>query len=354
MTSIKISNPYSIDSISISNTFIDYYMPPANGEFVKVYLYLLRAASSDYSPTIMDMADDLSYTESDILRALKYWEKQGLFALIFDESGELKTISLLPIDQVSRSRKSVRPVDNSSTITFAKDEAKPLGDIIRMPASKPYYKPKDIEDAVNSTDSDELSDLLYETEMLFGFMSEAMTSTLYYLHHDLGLPTDLIEYAVEYCAETGKKNEKYFRKMTLGWVNDGITSKEEARQMIADRSEGVQAVMKALGLNSWGDEARVSLSTWQKDYGMPLEVIIEACNRAYSATGGKNALKYAQKVMDAWNSENINTLDDLKKYDAHYQASRKQSVKIGLSPSKKAFNNYNHSEGVDYDALLSN
>ncbi|MBQ4231733.1 MAG: DNA replication protein DnaD, partial [Lachnospiraceae bacterium] len=73
MTSIKISNPYSIDSISISNTFIDYYMPPANGEFVKVYLYLLRAANSNYSPTIADMADALSHTESDILRALKYW-----------------------------------------------------------------------------------------------------------------------------------------------------------------------------------------------------------------------------------------------------------------------------------------
>lgn len=29
----------------IENTFIDRYMPAANGEYVKVYLYLLRCAS---------------------------------------------------------------------------------------------------------------------------------------------------------------------------------------------------------------------------------------------------------------------------------------------------------------------
>ena len=30
----------------VKNTFIDQYMPQANGEFVKVYLYLLRCANT--------------------------------------------------------------------------------------------------------------------------------------------------------------------------------------------------------------------------------------------------------------------------------------------------------------------
>ena len=354
MTSIKISNPYSIDSISISNTFIDYYMPPANGEFVKVYLYLLRAANSSYSPTIADMADALSHTESDILRALKYWEKQGLFALIFDETNELKTISLLPIEQANHSHKPVRTVETGSRITFAKEEVKPSGDVIRMPMPMPQYDPKVVEEAINASDDDEMNLLMYEAESLFGVVPKSMTTTLFYLYNDLGMSSDLIAFAIEHCAEAGKKNEKYFRKMTLGWYNDGIKTRAEAKQMLGDRSEATQAVMKALGLNSWGDEARVSLSVWQKDYNMPLNLIVEACNRAYSATGGKNALKYAQKVIEAWNSKDVHTIEDLKDYDALYQATKKHNARASMSPSKKAFNNYDHGEGVDYDALLSN
>ena len=33
----------------IQNSFIDQYMPLANGEFVKVYIYLLRCADSGRS-----------------------------------------------------------------------------------------------------------------------------------------------------------------------------------------------------------------------------------------------------------------------------------------------------------------
>ena len=37
---LRSSNPVS--ATSVSNTFIDEYMSDANGEFVKIYLYLLR------------------------------------------------------------------------------------------------------------------------------------------------------------------------------------------------------------------------------------------------------------------------------------------------------------------------
>lgn len=63
---------------SVSNLFLDYYMPGANGEYVKVYLYLLRALNCpDISLSVAGLADVMDKTESDILRALKYWEKQA-------------------------------------------------------------------------------------------------------------------------------------------------------------------------------------------------------------------------------------------------------------------------------------
>ena len=73
----------------VSNVFIDNFMKDANGEFIKVYLYLLRAMSSGMHLSISDVADALDHTQRDIARALNYWERKGLLELTYDEAGEL-------------------------------------------------------------------------------------------------------------------------------------------------------------------------------------------------------------------------------------------------------------------------
>ena len=46
MSYITISTEAKETFSLVSNHFIDYYMTEANGEFVKVYLYLIRLLSS--------------------------------------------------------------------------------------------------------------------------------------------------------------------------------------------------------------------------------------------------------------------------------------------------------------------
>ena len=60
----------------VADEFIDRYMPEANGEYVKVYLYLLRHGRRQV--TVLELADALNCTESDIRRALAYWERLGV------------------------------------------------------------------------------------------------------------------------------------------------------------------------------------------------------------------------------------------------------------------------------------
>ena len=75
---------------TVSNRFIDTYLPSANGEFVKVYLCLLRFYQDrEASCSITAIADLLNHTENDVLRALRYWERQGLLTLECAEDGTL-------------------------------------------------------------------------------------------------------------------------------------------------------------------------------------------------------------------------------------------------------------------------
>ena len=61
---------------AVANAFIDQYMPSANGEYVKVYLYILRHAEEEI--TVSEIADALELTERDVERALLRWKKEGL------------------------------------------------------------------------------------------------------------------------------------------------------------------------------------------------------------------------------------------------------------------------------------
>ena len=75
------------DATILSNIFIDRFMPKANGEFVKVYIYLLRMLGRpEEAFGLSQMADSLFCTEGDILRALKYWESEKLITLLYEEA----------------------------------------------------------------------------------------------------------------------------------------------------------------------------------------------------------------------------------------------------------------------------
>ena len=62
----------------VSNEFIDNYMARANGEYVKVYLYILR--NGGRADSVADIADALNHTEADVRRALVYWERRGFWS----------------------------------------------------------------------------------------------------------------------------------------------------------------------------------------------------------------------------------------------------------------------------------
>ena len=71
---LKLGIPANVTVVS--NEFIDQYMAAANGEYVKVFLYLLRHEREDLD--LASIADALNHTEADVKRALAYWKRTGV------------------------------------------------------------------------------------------------------------------------------------------------------------------------------------------------------------------------------------------------------------------------------------
>jgi len=73
--------------VSLPSEFIDKYMLKANGDYIKVYLFMLRNADRLINPEII--ADALELTIKDVERAIAYWCKSGVLIEKAENIGKL-------------------------------------------------------------------------------------------------------------------------------------------------------------------------------------------------------------------------------------------------------------------------
>ena len=71
----NMKDRWSVPVTAVANEFIDTYMAAANGEYVKVYLYVLPSSREDI--TIELIADALNHTESDVPQSPLLLEEGG-------------------------------------------------------------------------------------------------------------------------------------------------------------------------------------------------------------------------------------------------------------------------------------
>ncbi len=114
---MRLTNDCVNTFVSVPNIFIDKYMTNANGEFVKVYLCLLRCMQSGLDTSISTIADYCALTENDILRALIYWNKANVLALEIEEE-KISGIRFLDLN-ASNQKKSELPKETSPVSVLA-------------------------------------------------------------------------------------------------------------------------------------------------------------------------------------------------------------------------------------------
>ena len=331
MGMITLQKPSQSEVTLLSNIFIDDYMPEANGEFVKVYIYLLRALSTTpVSFSLEEMADHLLCTERDILRDLKYWARQELLALDFTDDKSLRAIALLP----PRSR---APASETAGSSVPKQPA---------PARTAPLTPDRVRELKQN---EEIVQLLYIAEQYLGkTLSPSEIQKLLFFYDGLGFSTDLIEYLLEYCVSRSHKSIRYMETVALAWAQEGISTVAEAKKTNARYSKDYYSILKALGITNRSPvETEVTLmDTWLKTYGFSLAVIQEACTRTVLQTG-QASFQYADKILEGWKKKQVKSLEDIQALDAEYKK-RKQEKKQAKTPAAPAsgnkFNNFQQRE----------
>ncbi len=356
MSLISLKNSSETEVTVLSNRFIDNFMPRANGEFVKVYIYLLRVLSAAPSSfNLEDMADSLFCTDRDISRALKYWEAEKLLSLTYDAEHQLSGITILNPGDTGQLESSVSREEvfsERSTSAFASSaKADPGSAASKRPDALSPLTPDRVKELKQN---EEVSQLLYISEQYLGkVLTPTEIQKILYFYDELKMSADLIEYLVEYCVSRGRKSMRYIETVALAWFEDGVTTVEMAREASSRFSKDYYTILKAMGIsgrNPVGNEITY-IDTWRKTYGFDLELIQEACSRTVLTTG-QPSFQYADKILSGWKKKNVHTLEDIRLLDAeHKKRQLEKSVSRKKQPAQatQSGNRFNNFHQRDYD-----
>lgn len=348
MADITLHRDNDYSTTEIPNRFIDEYMTNANGEFVKIYLYLLRCMNSpDCSFSISRTADKFEHTEKDIQRALKYWEKMNLLRLEYNDDKSISGIYFLDSDNASAKNDEVPPkktasVSPVSNVTAA--SASSLSDAAAASGSsvceKHFYTADDMK---SFQEKEEIQELLFVAESYLGRpLSSTDIQTLLYWYDKLGFSTDLIVYLLEYCIAGGHSSLHYMDKVALNWKDDNIQTVEQAKQNNSTYSQLHYGVMKAFGIQGRNLVPAESayIEKWSKGLGFGQDIINEACSRTILAIHQPN-FDYADRILTNWQKQNIHTVTDIQKADERFQSSkrREKSAPVKTAAANR-FNNF--------------
>ena len=359
MLIIRLQQDHQDTATRVPNIFIDQYMTMANGEFVKVYLYLLRSASDSTSEcTISDIADHCSHTEKDVLRALRYWENAGLLSLSYDKNHVISGVTLLSPDSRTASDKAAPAGQASSSLSESPSDSVPASSvsdkrIIGFPADSTSRHTYTADEIGQFRKDPSVSEFLCVTEVyLKHTLGASEVNTILYWYDGLHFQPDLIIYLVEYCISKGHSNIRYMDRVAMGWKDDGITSVEEARKYTAAHSRIYYDVMKALGISgrSLTDDEGLYIQRWTKEYAFDRTLILEACRRTI-ATTHQSSFAYTDAILSDWHKNQVHNMNDIQALDAAHARSHKSSLppkEIAKRNSK--FNNFNQRD-YDYDKL---
>lgn len=277
----------------VENAFINIYMPPANGDYVKVYLYGLKHCFSSASMPIDNelLSEELQITEGDVRKAWAYWQDQGILSVRYNDSGRAEVHYFsIPARILDNYPQPDAPANAEDTAPKNEQEAK-IQEMFKI-----------IEKMFSATLS--VSTMQQLSEYLTDYHFEPETVIL------------LAEYSLKNITSKGdhftqSQAVRYMNKVADSWQDAGVITPEDADVYIAEsrtRQRLYYGVLKAIGQNrSPMQTERETIDKWFDTYHFKPEIVKEALRRTT-----KPSVNYVDGILTRWHDAGMTTLDAVR------------------------------------------
>lgn len=306
-------------STEIPDVFFSEYLSSANGDYIKVYLYILFLSKYDKDIKINDLSKKLALPLKVIQEAFKYWEDVGV--LVKKHTGyilsNLQEIELL---------KLYSPKLTSSPEDIEKN-------------SKNQYRAKAIENINN--------------QFFQGIMSPSWYNDIDMWFKKYNFDEQVMLALFNYCFDHSALHRNYIQVVADSWYKNDIKSFSDLDKYYEKQekiSSVKKSIIKKLGLNrnlTVYEDAYVE--KWTIEYGYSLEIIDIALRRTTSKTNIN--FEYLNKIISDWHDRNLKTVAEIQEY---IKNSKEKQESIKDLKKQTNYNNSNQRVYNNFDNLYAN
>ncbi len=290
----RFTNESLIDNYTlIDNLFVSEYLPYADENAVRVYVYGLYLCTNPNSRdnTIDSMANTLNMSVDDVVNAFEYWNEQGLVTLTSKAPLEVR---FLPV------KTSIAPPKK--------------------------YKPE------KYSDFNVALQQLFPTRMI----TPNEYNEYYNVIESRHIQPEAMLMIIQYCVNLKGVDIRfpYIIAVAKDWSNSGVKTCADVEEKLKEyeaTSDSIKTILSALGKKVTGDlEDREYYLKWTKSWGFEFNAILFAakqCNK-------KGGMKKLDRLLDNYYRLNLYSAKEMKDYKTHretlYSIARDVNKTIGV------------------------
>ncbi len=187
---------------------------------------------------------------------------------------------------------------------------------------RPEVLPSREDVARRGNEDEKIRLLLREAQLKFGRNLKSNESRiLVWLYDDKGMDVSVLLLLLHYAANTDRLRIGFIEKTALAWLDKGVTTLIDAEEQIAAAAREElcwKTVRSAFMIDRAlpGKREQEYAALWVGEWGLSIDILREAYRICADSTG-KLSFPYIAKILKAWHTDGIKTLDDLKKIEEH-------------------------------------
>lgn len=303
----------------LPDIFFTEYLPEANGDYIKIYLYVLFLSKYDKDIKVNDLCKKLSLPLKVIQDGMKYWEEQGVFTrkntgYIITNLQEKELYQLykpkvaLSADQIQKSAESQK---NAKTIEYINNRY--------FSGLMPTTWYPDIE-------------LWFKK---YHFEDEVMIALF------------------DHCFNKSALHKNYVQAVADAWAKNQIQTFDDLDQYYEKQeklNKLASLISKKLGLSRQLSQYEYAyLEKWFIDFGYSFDIIEIALKRTTSKVNP--SFDYIDKLLSDWHDRGFSTAEQVNKFLADMKQKNKDIKQL---EKKTSFQRYEQRSYDNLNALYMN
>lgn len=306
-------------STNIPDIFFTGYLPEANGDFIKVYLYILFLSKYDKDIKINDLCKKLGLSLKVIQDAMKYWEDQGV--IVKKNTGySFNNLQEIELNNLYKPRVSLS-AEQVQKSTESQKRAKTMESI-----NNQYFS---------------------------GLMPTTWYPDIEMWFKKYGFDDEVMMALFNYCFNKSALHKNYIQTVADAWAKNSIKTysdldlyyeKQEAVNKIANM------VIKKLTLGRQLSQYEYAyVEKWVIDFKYTFDIIEIALKRTTSKVNP--SFDYIDKLLTDWHDRGFTTPEQIQKFLSDMKQKNKEIKNLEKATG---YQNYNQRNYDNLNSLYAN